>query len=132
MSKLIHTKNALTTRMQVAMDNAGDTQASLEASLRSEMAIFASRLASNLTLDFITTHNPNPVANCKVTALPNQKPSETIKYTVKKGDTLWGISKKYSVAVDDLKNDNNLKDDTIKIGQVLTINVVAQIGRAHV
>ena len=111
--------------MQVAMDNAGDTQASLEASLRSEMAIFASGLASNLTLDFITTHNPNPVANCKVTALPNQKPSETIKYTVKKGDTLWGISKKYSVAVDDLKNDNNLKDDTIKIGQVLTINVVA-------
>ena len=81
MSKLIHTKNALTTRMQVAMDNAGDTQASLEASLRSEMAIFASRLASNLTLDFITTHNPNPVTNCKVTALPNQKPDETIKYT---------------------------------------------------
>lgn len=43
-------------------------------------------------------------------------------YVVEKGDTLYSISKKYNVLVDDLKRKNNLPDNTLSIGQKLIIN----------
>jgi len=42
-------------------------------------------------------------------------------YTVQKGDTLYGISRKNSTSVSALKSTNNLTSDTIKPGQVLRI-----------
>ena len=42
-------------------------------------------------------------------------------YTVKKGDTLYSISKKYNMSLKDLKNLNKLKSNDIKIGQKLKI-----------
>lgn len=45
-----------------------------------------------------------------------------IKHTVEKGDTLYSISKKYSITLDQLRKANNLTDsDVIKVGQKLTI-----------
>ena len=44
-----------------------------------------------------------------------------MKYTVKAGDTLWGISNQYGVNVSDLANLNNVTASTLKVGQVLTI-----------
>ncbi|HOL21904.1 MAG TPA: LysM peptidoglycan-binding domain-containing protein [bacterium] len=52
---------------------------------------------------------------------------ETISYTVKKGDTLERIGKKYGVSVARLKKTNNLKSSTIKIGQTLKINVPKKV-----
>lgn len=43
------------------------------------------------------------------------------EYIVKKGDSLWSISKKYNISVDELKNYNNLKTNIININQVLKI-----------
>ena len=44
------------------------------------------------------------------------------KHTVEKGDTLYSISKKYSITLDQLRKANNLTDtDVIKVGQKLTI-----------
>lgn len=43
------------------------------------------------------------------------------KHVVQKGDTLYSISKKYAVSVDDLKRWNYLYDNSIKIGQQLTV-----------
>lgn len=44
------------------------------------------------------------------------------KYTVQKGDTLYSISKKNSITLDQLRKANNLTDsDVIKIGQTLII-----------
>ncbi len=42
-------------------------------------------------------------------------------YTVKQGDTLYNISKRFGLTVDDLKALNNMADNTIKIGQKLIV-----------
>lgn len=42
-------------------------------------------------------------------------------YTVKNGDNLWEISKKFNVSIDDIKKVNNLKNKKIKVGMKLEI-----------
>ncbi|MCD8741491.1 glucosaminidase domain-containing protein [Mucilaginibacter roseus] len=42
-------------------------------------------------------------------------------YIVKQGDTLYNISKRFSLTVDQLKTLNNITDDGIKIGQKLVV-----------
>lgn len=42
-------------------------------------------------------------------------------YTVKAGDTLYGISNQFGVSIIDLINQNNIKNNIIQVGQVLTI-----------
>ncbi|MEO6148600.1 MAG: glucosaminidase domain-containing protein [Mucilaginibacter sp.] len=42
-------------------------------------------------------------------------------YTVQQGDTLFNISKRFSLTVDELKALNNMADNAIKIGQKLVI-----------
>jgi len=42
-------------------------------------------------------------------------------HVVKKGETLYSISKSYGLSVQDLKSRNNLSSNLIKIGQELTI-----------
>ena len=42
-------------------------------------------------------------------------------YTVKQGDTLYSISKRFNISVDDIKAINNLADTGIKIGQKLVL-----------
>ncbi len=42
-------------------------------------------------------------------------------YQVAQGDTLYSISKKFNTTVDDLRRRNNLKDNTLSIGQNLQI-----------
>jgi len=48
-----------------------------------------------------------------------------MKYTVKAGDTLWGISNQYGVNVSDLASLNNVTADTLKVGMILTIPSVS-------
>ena len=44
-----------------------------------------------------------------------------INYVVQKGDNLWTIANKYDTTINDIKNLNNLKTNTLQIGQVLKI-----------
>lgn len=44
-----------------------------------------------------------------------------INYVVQKGDNLWTIANKYDTTIDDIKKLNNLKSNTLQIGQVLKI-----------
>ena len=46
-------------------------------------------------------------------------------YIVKSGDSLWSISKKYGISVDELKTENNLKSNTLSIGQYLKIPTIS-------
>lgn len=43
------------------------------------------------------------------------------KYTVQQGDTLYNISKRFGLTIDELKALNNMADNNIKIGQELII-----------
>ncbi len=42
-------------------------------------------------------------------------------YTIKQGDTLYNVSKRFGLTVDELKSLNNMADNSIKIGQKLII-----------
>ena len=42
-------------------------------------------------------------------------------YQVSQGDTLYSISKKFNISVDDLKRKNNLQDNTLSIGQNIKV-----------
>lgn len=69
--------------------------------------------------------NKNITSVVKPENKPEVKPETNItamSYTVKKGDTLYGISKKYNLTVNELKSLNNMKSDTISIGQKLVVN----------
>jgi flagellum-specific peptidoglycan hydrolase FlgJ len=53
-------------------------------------------------------------------SLVNNTPDNKL-YTVKTGDTLYNISKRFGLTVDELKTLNNMADNSIKIGQKLVI-----------
>ena len=53
---------------------------------------------------------------------------KSVTYTVKKGDTLESIAKKYNTTVKKIKSANNLKKDKIKKGQKLKIPMYHQGG----
>lgn len=46
-------------------------------------------------------------------------PNEENEYIVKKGDTLYSISRRFNISIDELKQINNLKSDILTIGTVL-------------
>lgn len=47
--------------------------------------------------------------------------TQNSQHTVIKGDTLYSISKRYSISIEDLKKKNNIIDNAISIGQSLQI-----------
>ena len=53
-------------------------------------------------------------------ASATQEPSESA-WIVKKGDTLYGISRQSGVSVTDIKALNNLESNTLSIGQQLRL-----------
>ena len=76
-------------------------------------------------LNYLTSNN---LVIGQVLRIPEMytKPSDMVipnyvNYIVVKGDTLYSIAKKFNVSVDSIINDNNLKNDTLSIGQNLKI-----------
>jgi hypothetical protein len=53
-------------------------------------------------------------------SIVNNTPTDKL-YTVKQGDTLYSISKRFGLTVDDLKTLNNMADNNIKIGQKIVV-----------
>jgi LysM repeat protein len=59
----------------------------------------------------------------KAKSAPASKPATTkITHTVRKGETLFAIARKYDVSVQDIKTWNNLKSTNLSLGQRLQIN----------
>jgi len=68
---------------------------------------------------------PAPVAAEKPKAAQKEKAASSGKkvHTVQKGETIYGISKKYGMKPDDLRKLNNLgAEDTVKPGQKLVVS----------
>jgi hypothetical protein len=63
--------------------------------------------------------NQNIGTAVKDSLVQNTPPAKL--YTIKTGDTLYNISKRFGLTVDELKALNNMADNTIKIGQTLVI-----------
>lgn len=66
----------------------------------------------------VTNDKSNNIVN---TSTNNKVSSTNMYYTVQKGNTLYAISKVYNVSILDIKNWNNLKSDTVLVGQKLII-----------
>ena len=47
---------------------------------------------------------------------------ESSKYTVTKGDTLYSISKRFNITIEELKKKNKLTDTNLSLGQTLHVN----------
>ena len=50
-----------------------------------------------------------------------------VYYTVKAGDTLYGIAKSYGLSVDELKSMNGLKNNNLNVGQKLLVSGTSEI-----
>jgi LysM repeat protein len=71
-------------------------------------------------------NNPPMVENVPAptqpyTPLPAEPLADATIHTVVKGDTIWGLTKKYGVSSDALREANNLTTDVIWIGQRVII-----------
>lgn len=64
----------------------------------------------------ITNPLPKPVPVSGTIPIPADK-----QYTVKQGDTLYNISKRFNISIEELKSLNNLANEGIKIGQKLIL-----------
>ena len=66
--------------------------------------------AEVLGKEYVSTSKSEPIAY-----------NDTSKYTVVKGDTLYSISKRFNISIDDLKKKNNLTDNTLSLGQSIIV-----------
>lgn len=57
----------------------------------------------------------------KSSDVSNVDMSIELEHTVVKGDTLYSLSKRYNTTVEELKRINNLKDNSLSLGQILKI-----------
>lgn len=66
--------------------------------------------------------NPDLIYAGEVFKIPSARSEQTVIYTVKRGDTLWGISRKFGTTVDNLVKLNSVKNpNLIYVGEKLII-----------
>lgn len=65
--------------------------------------------------------NAVKVANTEGSTAGDGNSVSFINYTVVAGDTLYSIARKFSIPVDNIKADNQLTDNTVKLNQTLRI-----------
>ncbi|MBT3423335.1 MAG: LysM peptidoglycan-binding domain-containing protein [Bacteroidetes bacterium] len=88
--------------------------------------LFAISKRYNTTVELIKNAN-DPIEGLKlnqeilIPITQKEKQSETIIHIVKKGETLYRISKTYNVSVEDIKKWNKLSDNAIKDGDEIKI-----------
>ena len=71
-----------------------------------------------------TTPKTNVISPIRPNNLNNKiARTKTLFHTVRRGETLYRISRKYKVSVDDIKEWNNLANNNLTVGQDLVITV---------
>ena len=74
------------------------------------------------TIKYSTTNNNQ--TNSILTTNKSFKGKKQITYQVKAGDNLYSIAQNYRVKITDLLQWNNLKNNRVQEGDILTINLV--------
>lgn len=99
----------------------GDTLFSLSKKFGTtiEEIISANRL---LNLDLKVGQNLVIPSSKKLAAVDDTWDKKNGIYVVRKGDTIYSISKKTGVSVEIIRRLNNMKDDKIKIGEILVLD----------
>ncbi len=69
----------------------------------------------------IETQTPSTIEECFGEAYEEEPSTSDILYTVKKGDSLYQIAKRFNTSVDSIKRKNNLNTNNLSIGQILKI-----------
>ncbi len=81
------------------------------------------RRFNNLTSDVLSVGQEIMIPSSETIVTPSEDEiiNEPNTYIVKLGDTLFSISRKYGIPVNDIKIQNNLTSDILSVGQVLQI-----------
>lgn len=76
---------------------------------------------NNLTSNVLSIGQQLLIPNTSSDSGSNSGPSGENIYIVQRGDSLWAIAQKFNVNVEDLKNANNITNNTLQIGDKLII-----------
>ncbi|BEV38428.1 peptidoglycan endopeptidase LytE [Bacillus stercoris] len=76
---------------------------------------------NHLRSDFIYVGQTLSINGKSTSSKGSSSSSSSSTYKVKSGDSLWKISKKYGMTVNELKKLNGLKSDLLRVGQVLKL-----------
>ena len=79
------------------------------------------RLASSILLGIKAYFNDNPPPGTLLAQSAGAPDSRSVKHVISRGDTLSGIADRYNVSMSRLRQTNGLRNDRIRVGQVLTI-----------
>jgi N-acetylmuramoyl-L-alanine amidase len=90
-----------------------------EASLRN--AQHQAALAKAIREGIVDYFAANPPQGSYFASRTPQEPTDAVHHVITRGETLSGIAERYRVTPASLRRSNSLKDDAIRIGQVLTI-----------
>lgn len=64
---------------------------------------------------------PRPTVSNYTPPAPTTSGGGSTRYTVKRGDSLWGISRQFGTSVGSIQSANGLSGSEIRVGQVLSI-----------
>ena len=79
------------------------------------------RLASSILLGIKAYFNDNAPPGTLLAQSSGAPGADSVKHVISRGDTLSGIADRYNVSIRQLRQTNGLRNDRIRVGQVLTI-----------
>ncbi|MGM9881362.1 MAG: LysM peptidoglycan-binding domain-containing protein [Bacilli bacterium] len=117
------TSNILSIGQVLKLPTASETTTTITYTVKSGDSLYSIAREYNTTVDAIKSENnlqSNLLSIGQVLKIPKEASLETT-YTVKSGDSLYSIARKYNTTVDKLKELNNLSSNLLSIGQILIV-----------